>query len=306
MKKYARILSVILVVAILICAQAISPSAARRPYHFGDVDCSYSIEITDATMIQRHLSQLSTLTDAQIFLGDVDRDNKLSVIDATHIQKDVAGYEDDSETGDYCFIDLYAKALISDYSSGLAATNVPVTFTAISGGGPSPVQYTFYVDGEIKREADSDNTFVYTFNKAKTYKVGYTVSNLFGITGAYEIDFTVNNYMTTGLTIQSVYHKGFYDSDVVFCAIAGNGEPPYEYSFSLNQEFYGNSPYPGIAGINIANQDYSDSNEFAVPRNILEHGGTYKLFVSVRDANCKNGQEVMTYMDFTYSLPPIA
>ncbi len=301
-----KALAILVVISMLISVSMLSASAVRAPYVNGDVDFSNDLSIADATLIQRQLAKVENFTPAQIAIGDADGDGNLSIIDASYIQMKLAHIIDHLPGGDSCFIDVYAEALISDYSSGNAVVNVPVTFTAIAYSFSSPLTYTFYVDGQIAREASTDNTFVYTFTEAKNYTVEFTVSNPFGITVSEWMELEVIENKAEGLTIQSVYDKGFYDSNITFGAVAGGGEAPYEYSFSLYLDYNGGSSTPGIAGVKIASQDFSENNEFVVSSDLLRQYADYTLFVGVRDVNCKNGQEVFTYYDFTYILPPPA
>lgn len=56
----------------------------------GDVDLDGKVTILDATMIQRHLAKLSTLSSAQLANADTDRDGTVSILDATRIQRYIA------------------------------------------------------------------------------------------------------------------------------------------------------------------------------------------------------------------------
>ena len=67
----------------------------------GDSDQDGIISIFDATVIQRHLAGLSTLTGNGLAAGDVDRDNDLTIFDATGIQRWLAGYHTSTKVGEY-------------------------------------------------------------------------------------------------------------------------------------------------------------------------------------------------------------
>jgi hypothetical protein len=56
----------------------------------GDVDQNGNVNIKDATLIQKHLAGIETLTSAQQKLADTDHNGYVSVKDATQIQKYVA------------------------------------------------------------------------------------------------------------------------------------------------------------------------------------------------------------------------
>ena len=56
----------------------------------GDIDGDGNITIMDATMIQRHIAQLTTITDDRIVCADTDKDGKVTILDATKIQRFIA------------------------------------------------------------------------------------------------------------------------------------------------------------------------------------------------------------------------
>ena len=49
------------------------------------------LNIRDATIIQKYLAKISTLTDKQLTLADFDQNTKVNIKDATTIQKRIAG-----------------------------------------------------------------------------------------------------------------------------------------------------------------------------------------------------------------------
>ena len=57
----------------------------------GDVNLNGVVEITDATMIQRSLAGLVTISERQEKLADTDHSGKMDIIDATTIQRRLAG-----------------------------------------------------------------------------------------------------------------------------------------------------------------------------------------------------------------------
>ena len=62
----------------------------------GDADEDDEISILDATAVQRHLAELTVLTDRGMLLGDVDRDTEITILDATGIQRylaDIPSYD---------------------------------------------------------------------------------------------------------------------------------------------------------------------------------------------------------------------
>ena len=56
----------------------------------GDVDGDKRISIMDATEIQRHIAQLTTIPEDRLPCADTDRDTRISIMDATQIQRFIA------------------------------------------------------------------------------------------------------------------------------------------------------------------------------------------------------------------------
>lgn len=67
---------------------------------YGDVNGDGDITVVDATLVQKHVVQLETLSADKQILADVNEDNTISVVDATLIQKYVVRLEDWGRTGD--------------------------------------------------------------------------------------------------------------------------------------------------------------------------------------------------------------
>ena len=60
-------------------------------YPLGDVDLSGVVGIDDATLIQKHMASLVTLTDKQLQLAYMNGDGEVNIDDVTEIQKYLAG-----------------------------------------------------------------------------------------------------------------------------------------------------------------------------------------------------------------------
>lgn len=58
---------------------------------YGDVNGDGNIGINDVTLVQKHISDITTLTSEQIAVGDVDHDGEITINDATLIQKYIVG-----------------------------------------------------------------------------------------------------------------------------------------------------------------------------------------------------------------------
>ena len=60
-------------------------------FPLGDVDGNGKVEIIDATLLQKHIAAIITLSDESLARADVNSDTKMDVLDATLIQKLIAG-----------------------------------------------------------------------------------------------------------------------------------------------------------------------------------------------------------------------
>lgn len=67
---------------------------------YGDINGDGDITIVDATLIQKHIVQLETLSADKQILADVNEDNTISLVDATLIQKYIVQLKDWGRTGD--------------------------------------------------------------------------------------------------------------------------------------------------------------------------------------------------------------
>lgn len=67
------------------------PSVPDNEFDMGDVNMDKTVNIKDATAIQKHVAGLITLSDIAKSLADYDADTRITVKDATCIQKLIAG-----------------------------------------------------------------------------------------------------------------------------------------------------------------------------------------------------------------------
>ena len=68
-----------------------STTVVSKPYTLGDADLNGSVNVKDATAIQKHIADLIKLSNEALEVCDTNRDTKITVSDATTIQKFVAG-----------------------------------------------------------------------------------------------------------------------------------------------------------------------------------------------------------------------
>lgn len=67
---------------------------------YGELNGDGDITVVDATLVQKHVVQLETLSADKQILADVNGDNTISVVDATLIQKYIVHLKDWGRTGD--------------------------------------------------------------------------------------------------------------------------------------------------------------------------------------------------------------
>lgn len=95
MKKYIAILTIVLLIAGSITALSVFAGT----YGAGDANCDGTVNIKDATAIQRYCASLQTFSDEELRLADADADGVVNIKDATMIQKYIAGLVDSFPAG---------------------------------------------------------------------------------------------------------------------------------------------------------------------------------------------------------------
>ena len=65
--------------------------AGDKEFETGDANMDNKLNIRDATLIQKHLAKITTMSEAALELADFNKDSKVNVKDATSIQKFIAG-----------------------------------------------------------------------------------------------------------------------------------------------------------------------------------------------------------------------
>lgn len=97
---YKKCLSVIFIAMFILASgvfqvvASIENTEFLTTYNQGDVNLDSDVNIKDATLIQKHIANLSVIDDLQISLADVDGKLGVNIKDATHLQKWIAGVED--------------------------------------------------------------------------------------------------------------------------------------------------------------------------------------------------------------------
>ncbi len=117
---------------------------------YGDVDGNGKITVEDATLIQKHVVKLTTLTNEQLLVADVSENEKISVIDATMIQKYLIGDANHGRVGQP--FGKVEPSTSATQSTTAPSTTVPST-TVQSTTAPKPTDpvntETFYVPNKV-------------------------------------------------------------------------------------------------------------------------------------------------------------
>lgn len=72
------------------CIITVSEEGAEPEILMGDVNLNGVVEIEDATLLQKYLAKLESLTAEQLAVAEIDNDGKISISDVTKIQKIIA------------------------------------------------------------------------------------------------------------------------------------------------------------------------------------------------------------------------
>ena len=246
------------VIALFVCIAVaagcmITAHAALPPLQIGDVNQNFTVEITDATMIQRLLAHMPDPNKLQLALGDADGDGEMTILDATELQRWLAGipshYDQSAQIWDWYIGDAswHSTAQImgtDDYqhSDEICYVGVPVTFTGRVRWGVAPLRYTLEVDGEKVAEAPavgySECRIPYTFTEEGEHTVVMTV----------EYEYDRQSYRGHRVTVRSLPEDGrpvimgatFFDESQmlsgngVLTVTAAGGTAPYQYQYEID------------------------------------------------------------------------
>lgn len=104
--KFMRIfLSVSLAVALLFSCVA---AAGAKSFLRGDTNLNGEVDITDATMIQRYIAEMITLSDTAMKAADADQNGEVDVLDATWIQRYLSSMNAPEGIGDTDYDYVYS------------------------------------------------------------------------------------------------------------------------------------------------------------------------------------------------------
>ncbi|MBQ2971047.1 MAG: dockerin type I repeat-containing protein [Ruminococcus sp.] len=179
-----KLVSFLLVSAVLITAFVLPVGAVRVEELYGDVNKDGSVDTIDATIVQRHLVGVSELVSLEYALADFDNDKDVSILDASAIQmynakmiKHPRKYEEYLEffveIDDISIESVYGPEIVEDKS---------VRFTVLyneeyddTDAGKLVYNYTFsgITDESYQTtyEKDSENYISWSFPSAGIYEI---------------------------------------------------------------------------------------------------------------------------------------
>lgn len=222
---FKRLLSMLLAAVLAITVIGGSLITAGAESVLGDVDNDGSVEIPDATLIERHLAEIKTLSEAAQQRGRVSGGDTLSIIDATLIRRYLAHFidrfpaqDDASEITAIRFTDtkkwgtVYAYLFNSETGEALAEQpGVELTDPAADSSGYP--EYTLDVDTEkydrVIFSSGTKQTIEAPVTKAS---YGYTVTTKNA--GKYDVDiYTGGTYQAGEIQTLTFDYPGYPEGE---------------------------------------------------------------------------------------------
>ncbi len=182
-----KIVSLLLALVFLMSVATVSAFALDpKLCKYGDVSGDDAVTVGDATIIQRHLAKVITLSDFRYSLADVNDDGNVNVIDATFIQQYVAKIIPEIPREPIPVLSLvHISAVTRSVPDSRVVEGTEVSFTVHSTLNLEPdvnsrLSYEYDLIGtttpSIKHfEVSDSNVFTYTFPKAGTYRIAIKV-----------------------------------------------------------------------------------------------------------------------------------
>lgn len=190
LKRIIAILLSILMVASTSVTATVSASAKLKSNVLGDVDLNGTLDITDATRIQRHISNIVLIENPlSLFMSDTDGDGLTTILDATAIQRKLAGLNNQMYANTLQRIeDTEFRVDISPNEGEIKANDI-VTFKVECSSVFKPLKYEFTLDGKKMQEMSENNIFIAQLSEGE-HKLNVKITNI-----AEEVD--IREYVCT-------------------------------------------------------------------------------------------------------------
>lgn len=136
---------------------------------YGDLNGDGDITVVDATLVQKHVVQLETLSADKQILADVNGDNTISVVDATLIQKYIVQLKDWGRTGD---VYQAEQPTTPEPTTAEPTTVKPTAQPTTSEPATKPADtYTLYFKTKLGwMTSDGVSLFAYDLNTGASYQ----------------------------------------------------------------------------------------------------------------------------------------
>ena len=223
----------------------------------GDVDLNGSINVKDATAIQKHIASLITLEEKALALADVTADKSVNVKDATAIQKFVAG--------------IIEKFPADEQPVEIPTTTTPVTVPTTT----SVTEPTATTSPIIKPEP---NEFVIAKEVLDSYYIYSSYDQYMALKNEVQNSATGENLASLTNELTSLVNSiGGYTEDPTVGEITIYFENTKNWS-TVNAYVWGTggqpADWPGTALTDIGNNMYTIKVDYQLYQNIIFTNGS--------------------------------
>ncbi len=234
MKQYFKIISFILIISVMMASVCVFGASAESTYTppeefiYGDVDMDGEVTVRDATLVQKYVAGLETLSLIQKQSARIN-DEKITVRGATEIQKHIAGIMvEDSNVG--AKVQVQSPTMVDGANVDAVSTGDEISFTQ-----------TPYIEWDIR--AESFEYFAY--NDFYIFDENHYIFN--------ELDGTV---------LENKYNEKYFEDNVLIVMSFGSGSSSYRYrvdSITKSEGVLGVNytllfPESGAVSADVANQ----------------------------------------------------
>ena len=274
-----RLICMLMIFALLASLLTIRAGAALPPQLCGDVNFDNSVDVVDATLIQRFMAGLTDFYYNQQVVADFDRDGEVSIIDVTWIMRQEAMMNVPVWFGGWLDQHIVVTSFFADHDSGKAAVGEPVTFTASANNDYDYCTYEFFVDGEMVRERSYRNTFTYTFEESGDHSVGVRAYNADG-------------FRTSIQPIWNYYHD--YPDDTT--------AHPVDYPRVRAYQVVDSYPHDKLSLLAVNAIDFEYSNTPSVKANAIGGEGYHAYIFMITDPDVDDQHTEEFFRQFGWEL----
>ncbi len=289
-----KIISIIIITAVLLSTALFPTSAAIPPQLYGDVFNDTNIDIIDATCVQKYLAKSYDLRRSHHEGADVDGDNVITIIDATCIQLYIANIITEFPAGKYYFIDKQLYDVVPSFLSGKAMVGVPVDFEVEGYAYPNPSKASLYVNGELVDTAiDSDIILSYTFEEVGVYEILVTLADKWGYQAgsrrfSYQVVEPVTDTSKPVITNIAITETYYIEPIITVDAMYGSGD--YTYSYYIRK-----SRVLEEDRVLVYSRENIKENSIKIDDGSIIYYEVYTVTVVVTDSNGNTAEETTSF-----------